>query len=198
MMFADGYGFRTICLWVMFFANLLDMFLLGYWLPSVLGLLGYAPAEAVFAASLRDLGAMAATLYLGPLIDRFGNWVLAAHLACGIAAIAALALVSMPYPVMLAVILGTGLFTTGSQTGANAVAGTLYPARMRTTGIGWALGVGRLGGIAGPAIGGFLLSAGWPPTHIFLSACGFALLAAAAAAMLRRSPEAPRILATAE
>jgi AAHS family 4-hydroxybenzoate transporter-like MFS transporter len=195
MMFTDGYGFRTICLWVMFFANLLDMFLLGYWLPSVLSLLGFSPADAVFAASLRDLGAMAATLYLGPMIDRFGHWVLAAHLACGIGAIAALALLTMPHPVMLAVILGTGLFTTGSQTGSNAVAGTLYPARMRTTGIGWALGVGRLGGIAGPAIGGFLLAAGWPPTQIFLSACFFALVAAIAAAMLRPEPRSARVLA---
>jgi MFS transporter, AAHS family, 4-hydroxybenzoate transporter len=198
MMFTDGYGFRTICLWVMFFANLLNMFLIGYWLPSVLNLLGYSPADAVFAASLRELGAMSSTLYLGPLIDRFGNWVLALHLACGIVFIAALALVSMPYPLLLIVITGSGLFTTGSQTGSNAVAGTLYPARMRTTGIGWALGVGRLGGIAGPAIGGFLLAAGLPPTRIFLSACGFALLASLAAAMLRKSPDAPRVLATAE
>jgi AAHS family 4-hydroxybenzoate transporter-like MFS transporter len=196
MMFTDGYGFRTICLWVMFFANLLDMFLLGYWLPSVLNLLGFSPADAVFAASLRELGAMASTLYLGPLIDRLGNWVLAVHFACGIVVIAALALVAMPYPLMLVVITGTGLFTTGSQTGANAVAGTLYPARMRTTGIGWALGIGRLGGIVGPAIGGFLLAAGLPPTRIFLSACGFALLAAVAAAMLRRRPaEADHLVA---
>ncbi|HEX3864828.1 MAG TPA: MFS transporter [Stellaceae bacterium] len=198
MMFTDGYGFRTICLWVLFFANLLDMYLLGYWLPAVLNLLGMAPADAVFAASLRELGAMGSTLYLGPLIDRFGTWVLALHLACGIVFIAALALVSLPYPVMLLVILGTGLTTTGSQTGSNAVAGTVYPARMRTTGIGWALGIGRFGGIAGPAMGGVLLAAGWPPTQIFLSACFFALLAAVAAALLGRGPAAARPITATE
>jgi MFS transporter, AAHS family, 4-hydroxybenzoate transporter len=72
----------------------------------------------------------------------------------------------------------------GSQTGANATAGALYPARMRTSGIGWALGIGRLGGIAAPMLGGWLLSLGLPPREIFLSACGFALIAAIATALL--------------
>jgi AAHS family 4-hydroxybenzoate transporter-like MFS transporter len=78
-----------------------------------------------------------------------------------------------------------GMTIIGSQTGANATAGTLYPARMRTTGIGWALGIGRLGGIAAPALGGYLLAVGLRPTHIFLSACFFAIVAAVATALLR-------------
>jgi MFS transporter, AAHS family, 4-hydroxybenzoate transporter len=72
----------------------------------------------------------------------------------------------------------------GSQTGANAACGKLYPARMRTSGLGWALGIGRLGGIAALALGRYLLSRGLAPTHIFLSACLFALIAAAATAGL--------------
>jgi len=55
---------------------------------------------------------------------------------------------------------------------------------MRTSGIGWALGIGRLGGIAAPALGGYLLASGLPPREIFLSACGFALIAAIATALL--------------
>jgi len=60
----------------------------------------------------------------------------------------------------------------------------LYPARMRTSGLGWALGIGRLGGIAAPVLGGYLLALGLAPTHIFLSACVFALIAAVATALL--------------
>jgi AAHS family 4-hydroxybenzoate transporter-like MFS transporter len=85
---------------------------------------------------------------------------------------------------LAAVIFFSGTAIIGSQTGANATAGALYPARMRTSGIGWALGIGRLGGIAAPALGGYLLSIGLPPREIFLSACGFALIAAIAAALL--------------
>src|SRR5207253_2960757 len=90
----------------------------------------------------------------------------------------------MPYLLLSIVIFFAGMMITGSQTGANATAGKLYPARMRTSGIGWALGIGRLGGIAAPVLGGYLLSLGMHPPQIFFSACGFALIAAIATALL--------------
>src|SRR5690349_23105625 len=90
----------------------------------------------------------------------------------------------MPYLLLVAVIFFSGMAIIGSQTGANATCGKLYPARMRTSGLGWALGIGRLGGIAAPVLGGYLLKFGLPPTQIFLSACGFAVIAAAATGLL--------------
>ena len=84
----------------------------------------------------------------------------------------------------MAVVFFSGMTIVGSQTGANATAGALYPARMRTSGLGWALGIGRLGGIAAPALGGYLLALGLAPTRIFLSASAFALVAAMATALL--------------
>ena len=90
----------------------------------------------------------------------------------------------MPYLLLVIVIFLSGMTIIGSQTGANATCGKLYPARMRTSGLGWALGVGRLGGIAAPVLGGYLLRSGRPPTQIFLSACLFALVAAIATGLL--------------
>src|ERR1700733_6680809 len=81
-------------------------------------------------------------------------------------------------------ILGAGAAMIGSQLGANAMAAGLYPARIRSTGVGWALGIGRLGGIAGPALGGSLLAFGLPPKQIFLCACGPALIAALAPVLI--------------
>jgi AAHS family 4-hydroxybenzoate transporter-like MFS transporter len=72
----------------------------------------------------------------------------------------------------------------GSQTGLNGTCGKLYPARMRTSGLGWALGIGRLGGIAAPVLGAYLLAYGLARTRIFLVACMFALVAAVATALL--------------
>ena len=72
----------------------------------------------------------------------------------------------------------------GSQTGANGTCGKLYPARMRTSGLGWAIGIGRIGSVVAPMLGGYLLSIGLPPTQIFLSACVFAVIAAAATGLL--------------
>jgi AAHS family 4-hydroxybenzoate transporter-like MFS transporter len=94
----------------------------------------------------------------------------------------------MPYLALLALCFLTGLTIVGSQTGANAACGALYPARMRTSAIGWALGIGRLGGIAAAPLGGFLLAVGLKPTHVLLSACIFAAIAAAATARLAIQP----------
>jgi AAHS family 4-hydroxybenzoate transporter-like MFS transporter len=185
LLFGEGYALQTVLLWIIFFCSLLNLYLFAYWLPTVLNLTGMTKAAAVFASSLRDFGAILAVLYLGVAIDRVGpERSLAIHYAAGALFIALIALVAMPYAVLMVVIFLSGLTIIGSQTGANATCGALYPARMRATGIGWALGIGRLGGIAAPALGGFLLARGLPPTEIFLSACIFALVAALATALL--------------
>jgi AAHS family 4-hydroxybenzoate transporter-like MFS transporter len=187
MLFGEGYALQTILLWIIFFCSLMNLFLFGYWLPEVLHLIGMTPAGAVFASSLRDLGAILAVLYLGLLIDRVGpERSLAFHYLIGAVFIAVISLAgaALSYGILLAVIFLCGMTIIGSQTGANATCGKLYPARMRTSGLGWALGIGRLGGIAAPVLGGYLLTLGMPPTQIFLSACGFAVIAAAATGLL--------------
>lgn len=185
MLFSRGYALQTLLLWIIYFCSLMNLFLFAYWMPTVLNLIGMTPSQAVFASSLRDFGAMFAVLYLGLAIDRIGpERALALHYAAGAIAIAIIALVALPYTLLLLVSFLAGMLIIGSQTGANGTCGKLYPARMRTTGMGWALGIGRLGGIAAPALGGWLLAIGVPPTRIFLSACIFALVAAAATALL--------------
>jgi len=185
MLFGRGYALQTTLMWVIFFCSLMNLFLFVYWLPEVLHLTGFSPADAARASSYRELGAIFAVLYLGLLIDRFGpERALAWHYAAGIVFIAAIALIAMPYLLLAIVIFFSGMTIIGSQTGANATCGKLYPARMRTSGLGWALGIGRLGGIGAPVLGGYLLSLGVHPPQIFLCACGFALIAAVAAALL--------------
>jgi AAHS family 4-hydroxybenzoate transporter-like MFS transporter len=185
LLFGPGYALQTVLLWIIFFCSLLNLYLFVFWLPEVLHLTGMTPPEAVFASSLIPLGGIFAVLYLGLLIDRFGpERALALHYALGIVFVALIALVALPYLALLIVIFLAGTTIIGSQTGANAACGSLYPARMRTSGIGWALGIGRLGGIAAAPLGGFLLARGLPPTQIFLSACFFALVAAVATALL--------------
>jgi AAHS family 4-hydroxybenzoate transporter-like MFS transporter len=185
MLFGEGYALQTLLLWLIFFSSLLNLFLFAYWLPTVLNLIGMTPSQAVFASSLRDFGAIWAVLYLGLAIDRVGpERSLAFHYAAGALFIALIALAALPYALLLAVIFFSGMTIIGSQTGANATCGALYPARMRTSGLGWALGIGRLGGIAAPLLGGYLLARGLPPRLIFLSACLFAIIAAVATGLL--------------
>ena len=185
MLFAKGYALQTVLLWIVFFCSLLNLFLFAYWMPTVLTLIGMTSSQAVFASSLRDFGALFAVLYLGLAVDRIGpERALALHYAAGAVFIAVIALVALPYAMLLAMSFLAGMTITGSQTGANGTCGKLYPTRMRTSGLGWALGIGRLGGVAAPVLGGYLLTLGLPPTQIFLSASLFALIAAAATALL--------------
>lgn len=199
MLFGKGYGLQTVLMWIIFFCSLMNLFLFVYWMPEVLHLTGMTPASAARATSYRELGAICAVFYLGVLIDRFGpERALALNYAVGIVFIALIALVAMPYLGLVIVIFFSGMTIIGSQTGANAACGKLYPARMRTSGLGWALGIGRLGGIGAPILGGFLLRSGMAPTHIFLSACGFALIAAVATGLLALRGEPVASLAVGE
>jgi MFS transporter, AAHS family, 4-hydroxybenzoate transporter len=184
MLFGEGLALQTTLLWIIFFCSLLNLFLFVFWLPEVLHLVGMTPSQAVFATSLYPLGGIGAVFYLGWAIDRFGTRSLAVHYAVGIVFIALISLVVLPYVMLLAVVLMSGLTVIGSQTGLNGACGKLYPARMRTSGYGVATGIGRLGGIAAAPLGGFLLARGLPPTYVFVSACLFALIAAIATAFL--------------
>jgi MFS transporter, AAHS family, 4-hydroxybenzoate transporter len=191
MVFGQGYALQTTLLWIIYFCSLLNLFLFAYWMPTVLNMIGMTPEQAVFASSLRDGGAIFVALYLGLAIDRIGpERTLAWHYVLGAVFIAAIALVALPYVALCIMSALAGMTIIGSQTGLNGACGKLYPARMRTSGLGWALGVGRLGSIAAPVLGGYLLSLGLPPTRIFLVACLFALIAGAATALLafRGSP----------
>ena len=70
----------------------------------------------------------------------------------------------------LVAIFCTGVGISGAQAGLNALSGAAYPSLIRSTGSGWALGVGRLGNIFGPMLGGILLGAGLEGRYVLLSA----------------------------
>jgi AAHS family 4-hydroxybenzoate transporter-like MFS transporter len=193
-LFRGGLAPTTVLVWILYFANLLSLYLIGYWLPTVLHMSGLTPADSVFAASLRDAGPLVSIFVIAPLSQRFTpQSVIAVSLAGGILAIGAVGLLDLSYVALLATIFLVGCFTTGSMTGINGMTAALYPARVRNPGMGWALGVGRLGGIFGPWLGGVLLGMGWPPRQIFLFACVTAAVATVSVALLRlQARQAPQ------
>ena len=97
-LFADGLAVSTLLIWAIFLINLLNMYLIGYWLPTVLNLEGFSPADAAFAASIYSLGGIMITLLLGPVIARLGaERVLATSLLFGALCIGIVATVRMPH-----------------------------------------------------------------------------------------------------
>jgi len=182
-LFRNGRAGATLLLWVMFFMNLLELYFLANWLPTVINAAGIPETLAIVTTALFQVGGIVGTLTLGRLIDRWGPYgVLTASYALGgvFTVLIGMAAASSVWLVMAATF-GAGLCIVGAQISANAFAAGYYPTRIRSTGVGWALGIGRIGSIVGPVLGGFMLAAHWHVPAIFAAGALPALCAASAA-----------------
>jgi len=180
-LFTEGRAIGTLVLWVPFFMNLLILYFVLSWLPSLLRQSGLPVAAGVQAVAAFSLGGMLGTLTQGHVMKAIGTrTALIADFALCVLLIPSLATTATSPAPMLAIVFILGIAVQGAQAGLNALAAMFYPAHVRATGLGWALGVGRVGSILGPSIGGVLLSLGWTPDRIFMAGVAPALCAAAA------------------
>jgi AAHS family 4-hydroxybenzoate transporter-like MFS transporter len=183
-LFQESRAIGTTLLWVMFFMNILVLYFLSSWLPTVIHNAGISMEKAAAITSLLQIGGIAGGLCLGWLFGRLSPFrVLAgAYLVAGFF-IAGVGLSGASVGLIILTVSGAGFCIIGGQLGANALTGGYYPTAMRSTGIGWALGIGRIGSIIGPWLGGLILSFQWKTSSLFLTA-GIPALAAALAAFI--------------
>ncbi len=179
--FAEGRTLGTVCLWVAIFMNLLGINLQTNWLPLMLTDFGYKPAQAAPMTALFHVGGALGGLLLARLLDRF-DYTKAVPVVFLLAAVAVAAIGAVGRaPAALMITLFTaGLFVVGVQSVLNALTGLFYPPEIRSTGSGWALGIGRAGAALGPALGSALGSLGLARNQLFyLEAAPFVIGAAA-------------------
>ena len=158
----------TPLLWVVFFMNLFEFFFLQSWMPTMLTSSGLAQPQAILVTTLISVGGIVAGILSGPLMDRMGPYrVLAALYAGGAVFVALVGSVPTSLAAVSVATFAAGFCVSGAQKSVNALAVLFYPPRIRSTGVGWALGIGRGGGILGPLAGGWLLALGWPTPKIF-------------------------------
>ncbi len=154
---------------------------LGTWLPNLMQLAGYNLGSALTFGLALNLGAVVGSVATAWAGTRFGP-IPTAIAAAAVAAVALAVLVAGP-PVglvyLMLVLAGVG--THGTQCLIIAAVASHYPAHLRGTALGWALGVGRIGAVAAPQVGGLLLAAGLGVNSNFLA---FAAAAAVAAILL--------------
>ena len=180
-LFRDGRARRTILLWLLVFCSLLDLFLMTNWLPTQIASLGVSVGIAILISTCLQVGGMIGMVQ-GWMMDRMGpSLTLTLSYLIAAVSIACIALVGNNVPLLTVSVLCAGFGIIGGQTAANAVAAGSYPTEIRSTGIGWFLGIGRVGSIVGPSMAGFLLSVGVSNRDVFLLAVIPALCAAAAA-----------------
>jgi len=176
----------TLLLWVVFFMSLLDLYFLSNWLPTVLNDLGASVSEAVAIGSMLQVGGVVGTFALGSLIDRFSFRALALVYFAAVFAVGAIGQLSHSAALVTIAIFAAGFCIVGGQIAANALAAAFYPTSVKATGVGWALGIGRIGSIVGPLVGGVLLGQKWSAAAVFMAAAAAALCAALAAFCLSR------------
>jgi AAHS family 4-hydroxybenzoate transporter-like MFS transporter len=185
-LFREGRTLPTLLLWVVFFMSLLDLYFLSNWLPTVLNDLGASVSAAAVIGSMLQVGGVVGTFALGSVIDRFSFRALALVYFAAVFAVGAIGQLGHSVAFVTMAIFAAGFCIVGGQIAANALTATFYPTSMRATGVGWALGIGRVGSIIGPLIGGALLTAKWSTGSVFVAAATAALCASLAAFSLSR------------
>jgi AAHS family 4-hydroxybenzoate transporter-like MFS transporter len=176
----------TLLFWVVFFMSLLDLYLLSNWLPTVLNDLGASIAMAAAIGAMLQVGGVIGTFTLGNFIDRFSFRALALTYLIASVAITAIGFSGHSVVLVTIAIFCAGFCIVGGQIASNALAATYYPTTMRSTGVGWALGIGRVGSIVGPLVGGVMISNQVGVQALFTTAAVPALCACFAAFALSR------------
>ncbi|MCZ1071589.1 MFS transporter [Rhodococcus sp. A5(2022)] len=174
-----GSRFRTIS--VMFalvtVVTLLAWYGLGTWLPKLMQNTGTDLGSALTFALALNLGAVAGSFITAWGGVRFGT-VPTSIVAAFVAGVALLALLlSPPTAIVYAIFVLAGVGTHGTQCLIIAAVASYYPDHLRGTALGWALGVGRIGAVAAPQIGGLLLAAGLGANSNFILFAVSALIA---------------------
>ena len=185
-LFREGRTLVTLLLWLIFFMSLLDLYFLSNWLPTVLNDLGVSVSSSAAIGSMLQVGGVVGTFALGSIIDRFSFRALALVYFVAVFAVGAIGQLGHSIVFVTMAIFAAGFCVVGGQIAANGLAATFYPTSVRATGVGWALGIGRVGSIVGPLVGGMLLTMKWSTAEVFMAAAAAALCAALAAFFLSR------------
>jgi MFS transporter, AAHS family, 4-hydroxybenzoate transporter len=169
-LFTEGRAVITTLLWVAFITSLMGHYFLTSWLPTVLNSNGVPLGHAVVAGSLIQGGGALGSLLVGRLLDRIGVIAIVMAFVASIPFVVLIGAVGMPEYLLMLVVFISGTCLLGGQIGLNALAGTIYPTFVRSSGAGWALGIGRIGSILGPVIGGVLIGMKLPMGALFMCA----------------------------
>ncbi|WP_144146761.1 MFS transporter [Paraburkholderia sp. BCC1884] len=167
-LFAERRLVGTLMLWLALSFNAVVYFFVLSWMPLILVKIGATQQNAIFASTLANLGGIAA-IATGYLMDRFGrSRVVIGYFFAGALFVPLVGVLLSPTVIVIApAAFCLGYCVSGLQKGVSALAVEFYPPVLRSTGLGWVLGIGRSGAILGPMVPGFLMQSGWGPQQVF-------------------------------
>jgi MFS transporter, AAHS family, 4-hydroxybenzoate transporter len=170
-LFKHGRALPTLLLWVPFFMVFMILVTVTFWTPAVLRSVGFSLSAAALIVGFNNVGSICASALSGWLVNRFGAFrILVPGFILGGAALAWFGQATSSVATLSVAALLAGFFVGGTGTGLIAVAAGMYPTAIRSTGIGWAMGMGRVGQVFGPALIGVLVGLNFTVVGIFYAA----------------------------
>jgi AAHS family 4-hydroxybenzoate transporter-like MFS transporter len=170
-LFAGDRAIGTILLWTTLFLSLLLTVFLVNWMPLVTHQAGLAIKSAVLGVAALNLGGIVGCYFIGRTCKRFQSIMpIAIAYAGGAGAIGLIGLAVHSGYLLFTVAFVAGFLTVGSQMCAVALSASFYETELRSTGVGWAFGIGRIGAVIGPVIGGVLIAQHVSTPALFLIA----------------------------
>ena len=168
-LFSSKLAVMTILIWLVYFFNLLAVYGLITWLPTLLTKAGISLVKSYGYTVMDHFGGFLGAIFLGMVLDRFGRkWGLASAYVLA-AVVSWLFGQALGSPMALYLLsMATGFFVIGGQSAQHAVTGEIYPTFMRSTGVGWALTMGRFGAVCGPLLAAFSSRRAFPSASISL------------------------------
>jgi AAHS family 4-hydroxybenzoate transporter-like MFS transporter len=190
-LWAPAFRRDTLALWLAFSASVFAIYAFGSWLPTVLAAAGLPLATAIRGSVAFNVGGVVGSLLVAWIMTRLGSRrVLLATLVIGILAAASLALVPIGGGASLvplfALIALVGACTNGVQCGMFPVSAHVYPTAVRASGVGWALGIARVSGVASAFAGSAALAFGSGTAPFFLVVAAVLGVVMVGVALLRR------------
>jgi AAHS family 4-hydroxybenzoate transporter-like MFS transporter len=171
-LFREGRALVTTLLWIVNFTNILVLYSLSGWLPTIFQrLMGYDPTTATLLATTVQVGGTVGALGLAWLIIRGGFLpLLSLTFAVATVSVALIGQPGLPLPMLYGMVFIAGWCVVGGQPGLNALSSSYYPTYLRSTGVGAGLGIGRLGAILGPSLAALLVAQQWTPQQLLWAA----------------------------
>jgi MFS transporter, AAHS family, 4-hydroxybenzoate transporter len=170
-LFTESRAVPTLLLWVPFFMVFMVLVTVTFWTPAVLNSVGFSLSAAALIVGLNNFGSVCASAMSGWLVRRFGAYrILIPAFILGGLCLAAFGQATSSVLTLSIASLLAGFFVGGAGTGLIAVAARMYPTSICSTGIGWAMGMGRVGQLFGPFLTGLLVGLSWKVGGIFYAA----------------------------
>lgn len=169
-LFADGRGRATLLLWGAIVLGFMTLYFVISWIPKLAIEAGLDRSQGIYAGATYNIGAFVGITCLGLFASRLSlRWLILTFLFAAAGLLTLFGTLALPLGLLLLVVFLIGFSLQGGFNGLYPLAARLYPVEIRGTGIGWAMGVGRIGAVIGPMLGGFLLAASVPLPVIFLT-----------------------------